>query len=450
MMNTPSILGSATLAAMFFVGTANAQVLVNEEFKLLPVEGEPITDFGASVAVFESFAIVGDPEGWLNGEHVGAAYLYDINTGAQLARLTADDATDGYLFGSAVDLNGSVAIIGSQWDFTGANLTGSAYIYDINTGTQLTKLLANDPSTGKRMGVSVAISGNMAIAGAFGDEANGYQAGAAYLFNISTGTQVAKLLAPDGASNDRFGLSVGISGNNAIVGASFDRDNGNASGSAYIFDVTTGEQLFKLLPDDGAPFDRFGISVAISGTNAIVGAYKDRDNGDRSGSAYLFDATTGNQIAKLLPDDGQAEDLFGFTVDISGQFAIVSAYAAGSGQGRVYLFDSSTGMQIAKLEASDGQVSDLLGWSVSIHDQLVLAGAPGDDDDGLDTGSAYLFELTCLQTDLNHDGVHDFFDIQNFLSAFAAEETVADWNSDGVFDFFDVQAFLEAFSESCI
>ncbi|MCH8165013.1 MAG: FG-GAP repeat protein, partial [Planctomycetes bacterium] len=95
----------------------------------------------------------------------------------------------------------------------------------------------------------------------------------------------------DGAADDFFGFSVAISGATAIVGAFQDDDNGAAnSGSAYLFDTTTGRQIAKLLADDGAAQDLFGYSVAISGETAIVGAYFDDDNGSNSGSAYLFDA----------------------------------------------------------------------------------------------------------------------------------------------------------------
>ena len=93
-----------------------------------------------------------------------------------------------------------------------------------------------------------------------------------------------------------------------------------------MFDTTTGRQLFKLLPDDGAAFDEFGISVAINGEVAIVGARFDDANGSFSGSAYLFDTTTGRQIAKLLPNDGAASDYFGYSVAISGPTAIVGAF----------------------------------------------------------------------------------------------------------------------------
>ncbi len=106
------------------------------------------------------------------------------------------------------------------------------------------------------------------------------------------GDQLFKLLPDDGAINDQFGISVAISGATAIVGAPFDDDNGSQSGSAYLFDTTTGVLITKLLPDDGAEGDRFGRSVGISGNIAIVGAHFDNDNGLQSGSAYLFDASS--------------------------------------------------------------------------------------------------------------------------------------------------------------
>ncbi len=111
------------------------------------------------------------------------------------------------------------------------------------------------------------------------------------------GDQLAKLLADDGAAFDNFGVSVAISGTTAIVGALLDDDNGANSGSAYLFETATGWQTAKLLPDDGATGDGFGYSVAISGPPgnkvAMVGAPGDNDNGFDSGSAYLFDTTPG-------------------------------------------------------------------------------------------------------------------------------------------------------------
>ena len=104
-----------------------------------------------------------------------------------------------------------------------------------------------------------------------------------------------------------------------------------APAHADLFDITTGRQIAKLLPDDGAAFDWFGQSVAISGETAIVGAFGDDDNGDLSGSAYLFDTTTSRQIAKLLPDDGAAGDEFGWSVaPRGGTFPVSSTVSEGA------------------------------------------------------------------------------------------------------------------------
>ncbi len=143
---------------------------------------------------------------------------------------------------------------------------------------------ASDATAADDFGYSVAISGNTAIVGAHGNDDVGLESGSAYLFDITTGNQLAKLTASDAAARDWFGRSVAISDNTAIVGA-----YGDGGGSAYLFDITTGNQLAKLTASDAATDDLFGYSVAISGNTAIVGACFDDDAGDWSGSAYLFE-----------------------------------------------------------------------------------------------------------------------------------------------------------------
>jgi hypothetical protein len=100
----------------------------------------------------------------------------------------------------------------------------------------------------------------------------------------------AKLTALDGAAGDLFGVSVSVSGDTAVVGARDDDDAGSASGSAYVFlrSGTGWVQQAKLTAGDGAAFDRFGISVSVSGATAVVGARDDDDAGGGSGSAYVY------------------------------------------------------------------------------------------------------------------------------------------------------------------
>ena len=115
--------------------------------------------------------------------------------------------------------------------------------------------------------------------GAYRDNDKGTNSGSAYIFDVTTGNQLHKLTASDGAADDTFGRSVAISGNYAIVGANLDDDDGTRSGSAYIFNVQTGTQLHKLTASDAAANDHFGWSVAIDGNYAIVGAKYDDDGG---------------------------------------------------------------------------------------------------------------------------------------------------------------------------
>ena len=142
---------------------------------------------------------------------------------------------------------------------------------------------------------------------------------------MATGQQVFKLVASDAAEHDMFGLSVAVSGNLAIVGAPGDDDDGAVSGSAYLFDVTTGQQLFKLTASDALGDRIFGTSVAISGNRAIVGA-PGNGIGVHYGSAYVFDVTTGQELFKLTAPDLNPpffHDNFGGSVAISGNTVIV-------------------------------------------------------------------------------------------------------------------------------
>jgi hypothetical protein len=193
------------------------------------------------------------------------------------------------------------------------------------------KLLASDGAAGDSFGSSVSISGDLAIVGAIDDCDKGYDSGSAYIFKRdgTTWVQQQKLLASDGAVGDLFGRSVSISGDLAIVGADGDDDKGSHSGSAYIFrrDGTSWVQQQKLTASDGAAGNWFGWSVSISGDYAIVGAIDDDDKGSASGSAYIFgwDGTAWSQQQKLLASDGAAGDFFGHSVSISGHKIIVGA-----------------------------------------------------------------------------------------------------------------------------
>ncbi|SNR72142.1 hypothetical protein [Puniceibacterium sediminis] len=386
----PALVALACLAA----APAARAATFSTESKITASDAAAGDTFGFSIAISGTTVLVGAHGDDDNGGNSGSAYLFDPTTGTQLTKLTASDGATNDYFGLSVAISGTTAIVGAYADDDNGGNSGSAYLFDTTTGAQLTKLTANDGATNDYFGRSVAISGTTVLVGADADDDNGADSGSAYLFDTTTGTQLAKLTANDGATNDYFGTSVAISGTTALVGAYGDADNGSASGSAYLFDTTTGTQLAKLTASDGVAYDYFGFSVAISGTTALVGAFGDDDNGSFSGSAYLFDITTGTQLAKLTASDAAASDYFGRSVAISGTTAIVGAYGDddnGGNSGSAYLFDIPTGAQLAKLTASDGAASDSFGSSVAISGNTVLVGAYLDDDNGSNSGSAYLY-----------------------------------------------------------
>jgi len=269
--------------------------------------------------------------------------------------------------------------------------------------TETNKLLPSDGSSADLFGWSVAIEGDYALIGAYSADGNVVGAGAAYVFhrNGNVWTQQAKLVASDGASGDVFGWSVAISGEYAVIGARRDGDNGFISGSAYIFvrNGTTWSQQDKLLASDGVTQDVFGTSVSISGDYAIVGANGDDDNGSFSGSAYIFhrSGVSWSQQAKLLPSDGATNDQFGAAVAISGDYAISGAAGdddSGFSSGSAYMYHRNgvTWTQTAKITASDAISGDLFGGSVAIDGDRIAIGARGDDNGFANSGSVYVYE----------------------------------------------------------
>jgi hypothetical protein len=237
--------------------------------------------------------------------------------------------------------------------------------------------------------------------------------------------QIIKAAANDRGAVDQFGYSVAISGDYAIVGAnSEDEDALGAAtlgdvGSAYIFvrSGSTWSQQQKIVASDRAASDLFGTSVAISGDYAIVGA--DREDEDTSGaatlsfagSAYIF-ARSGNtwtQQQKIVASDRAADDFFGKSVAISGDYAIVGAdrededtsgAATLSGAGSAYIFvrTGSSWTQQQKIVASDRAASDFFGNSVAISGDYAIVGAPFEDEDAsgaatlMNAGSVYFFD----------------------------------------------------------
>ncbi len=325
-------------------------------------------------------------------------------TVVQEAILRARDGASGDRFGGIVDISRNIAVVGAVNDDDLGTDSGSVYVFQRGSRAwhQLAKLNASDGTAFDQFGTA-AISGDTIVVGARLDAPLGAESGSAYVFERqgSQWQEMAKLTASDGAIFDQFGQSTAISGDTIVVGAWLDDDKGNNSGSAYIFQGSGSNwvEVAKLTPNDGAAEDIFGLRVAIHNHFVIVGSRLDDDLGSDSGAAYIFQRSgqIWMQTAKLTATDGTALDNFGNSVDIDGDWAVVGAFLdddLGVDSGSVYVFqrNGSSWLQVTKLTASDGAAGDLFGLDVAVEGDKILVGAIFDDDKGVDSGSVYIFE----------------------------------------------------------
>ncbi len=287
-----------------------------------------------------------------------------------------------------------------------------------------TNRTAGNGAEGDFFGNSVAISGDYAIVGAFYKSArNATHRGAAYVFsrtpvaNMSVGwAEQQELVASDAAAEDQFGYSIALSGDYAIVGAYFKTINGNAGqGAAYIFarNITTNTwtQQARLTASDGAASDVFGYKVAIVGDVAMVSARgKKVGNNAQQGAVYVFTrtGTTWAQQQKLVASDGAANDSFGSSLDISGNYAIIGAYGKDivvlenglltthTDQGAAYIFKQTgtpaTWSQQQRISASDGAAQNYFGVSASIAGNYAVVGVLSKNTGFGTKGAAYVFK----------------------------------------------------------
>ncbi len=334
----------------------------------------------------------------------------------QQKKIIASDAEDFDSFGESVSISGDYAIVGADLEDEGAADAGAAYILYRNEGGsdqwgRVYKVVHVQEDAG--FGLSVAISGDYAIVGAWGDDTGGTDAGAAYIFYRNQGGanqwgEQKAITAEDVEASDRFGESVSISGDYAIVGAWGEDTGGTDAGAAYIFYRNQGGtdqwgQVAKLTATDSQADDVFGLSVSISGDYAIVGAPGEDTGGTDAGAAYIFYRNQGGtdqwgQVFKLYHSEINAA--LGVSVSISGDYAIAGASNDDVGSlidaGAVHILyknQNGTGQwgEQKAFTAEDVEASDIFGFAVSISGDYAIVGAPGEDTGGSDAGAGYLF-----------------------------------------------------------
>lgn len=415
------------ISGLLLVLSASASAVTPTEVaKLLPSDGSAGDTFGNAVAVSGDTAVIGalgDDELALGA---GAAYVFVRDAGGNWglqAKLTASDGTTDDFFGEVVAISGDTVVIGVNNDDDLGTSSGSAYVFSRDGSgnwTQRAKLTASDGAEFDFFGWSVAMSGDTAVIGAHREDGRNTDAGAAYIFardGNGNWSEQTKLTASDGENFDFFGSSVAIAENTVLIGAPQSDANGLNAGATYVFthdgSGNWSEQA-KLTASDGTSSDRFGAKLAIAGDMAVVGARSAFDLD--SGAAYVFSRdSNGNWIerVKLMASDQTSGDLFAESVAISEGTALVGAPqdSLRENPGAAYLFTRDSAgdwSEEAKLTASDGHDANLFGVSVALSGGSAVIGASGDEANGSDSGSAYVFAQGGGDSD--GDGVPDSSD----------------------------------------
>jgi hypothetical protein len=355
------------------------------EQELTAGDAAEFDQFGYSVSLGDDRALVG---AYGDDSYRGAAYVFASNNGrwTEEQKLGAEDGAEADSFGWSVALDGDRALLGA---YGSEFYRGAAYIFVRSGGSWVEeqKLVASDGARGDNFGWSVALEGDRALVGAFAKDSS---KGAAYVFvrRGSSWTQDAELIASDPSEKDQFGYSVALAGDRALVGAP-GKDADRGAGHVFVRDGSSWVEEQKLVASDGAGSsqgglvsgDHLGVSVALAGERALLGAY---DHGDLQGAAYVFVQGDGTwtEEQKLVASDGAVGARFGGATSLRSDRALVGAFASSSARGAAYVFlrNDSAWSEEQILTASDGLDMDLFGWSVSLGADRALVGAQSVDN----------------------------------------------------------------------
>jgi hypothetical protein len=351
--------------------------------------------FGYSVALVGNNVLVGAPFDDAAGTDAGAAYLFDGATGKLLHTLQSPNPAAGDWFGIAVAAVGNNALVGALGDDTDAHDAGAAFLFDGATGALLRTFRKPNPSEADWFGGAVAAMGGNVLIGAPLDHASGKEAGAAYLFDGSTGALLRTFQKQTPAEGDWFGVSLAATGNRVLVGAMLDDTQGKDAGAVYLFDAGTGE-LLEAIPDysNAEAGDWFGVSVAAAGDNFVVGAPLNDTGQKDAGWCSVIRAATGERFKSLPNPVAMAGDNFGRSVTAIGTMALVGAPGTKevSLGGAVWPMDSTVGISISQaIRNPNGMLGDQFGFALAANATLLVVGAPTADVGETDSGAVYLY-----------------------------------------------------------
>lgn len=363
-------------------------------------------EFGSSVALSGNRALVGARGDAIQGYFVGQAHLYDVISGDLLHTFNDPTPTFADTFGSTVDLNEDYVLIGApRHGANSVNDHGQAHLFDPVTGNLLLTFDDPTPSNIDSFGSSVAVNGGLSLIGAPYDDTDGSQRGQVHLFDSISGNLVRTFHNPSPLSDPGFpgngglgfGESVALTEEKVLVGAPLDNTNGFRVGRAFLFSSSTGNLLQIFEDPTPTNADHFGFSVAINTNYVLIGAPMDDTDGERVGQAHLYDAVSGDLLHTFSDPTAVGSRLneFGTSVAIDGSNVLIGASKANGFVGQAHLFDATTGELLQTFDdpTLNRCCPDYFGSAVAIDGKNILIGASNDASQGTNIGQSYHFSV---------------------------------------------------------
>jgi hypothetical protein len=340
--------------------------------------------YAGGLIVSVDTAVVGTVSG--DSSHEGTAYVFQRSgtSWAQQAQLIATDNVAQSSFGRSVALFGDIVVVGAPLADVGANVDqGAAYVFQRagTAWTQQAKLVAADGAAGDQFGSSAALDGAYAVVGAPLDDAKKVaDIGSAYVFKVSSGTwsQKTRLSDSDGAYDDGFGSAVALSGDTALIGVSQDYA---AGGAAYVFVRSESAWVKQAkLTSDATDAALFGSAVALSDETALIGApfYSEPKKDHATGAAFVFvrSGTAWNLQAKLKAADAKAGNMFGASIALAGDTAIMGSPVYPQGAAYAFVRAGESWTQQAKFV----EATRYFGSSVAVSGDTAMFVDPQQQD----------------------------------------------------------------------
>ena len=413
--------------------------------KLVPADGMLEDHLGQAVAISGDVAAIGVQLSDAEGENSGAVYVYRRNGEAwpQEAKLTASDAGCSDRFGAAVALVGEdMLLVGAPEDDDIAPNSGAVYIFRYANGvwTQRQKITAYDTQADALFGRKLDADGERVIIGTSGIEyATEYPVGVyVYWYSGSQWLREAKLTPPAEFPTEIEDMSVAIDGDLAVIGAPFDDGADRDCGSVllYQFSGETWDFLTKLTPDEPVKLGMFGRMVAASDGTLVVDRFEVRET----------------------PEGWEQNLAFPSGVSVCFDQGVVTIGSPITGAGDIgtahrYRYLNDLRYPIGTLNPDDGAAWDAFGSAVAATPDYVIVGAMRDDDNGSNSGSAYVFAIERCQGDVNGDHLINLDDLAQMLGHYGmtsgATYELGDLDEDGDIDLDDLAEMLSVYGDPC-